>query len=247
MDPNKPDALAVRRLLGAIKSEFLSRGDPDRVAIGAEIELPPETAGREVLSDVLMVALSRTRDRDVFEYLYRLNVDECTAYCAARLRRAPQTDVDDIVGDTFLKIFRYAGAFSPTSVGGFIAWMVVIAESQIKETQRLQKRSRRPEGAVPEFTGRGAEPPTEAIARELMDNVDATHSLLLALCAAGLLTLPPKWRTAIELREGEGMTYDEIAARMGVGRSAAGMMIRRARVRILGLVRKALSQYEDDR
>lgn len=237
----RPDAAAVRCLIASLNADLVARGEPGSIC------LPPPRSGREVLSNALVAALGRTRDRDVFEFLYLLNVDSCTDYCAARLRGAPQVGVEDVVGETFLRVFRHASTFDPDAGAGFAAWLIVIAESQVREALRMALRSSRKDCAVPEVAGVADEPPSAAIARELRENLDAGFGTLLALCAAGLMTLPPRWRTAIELREGEGLSYEAIAARMGIGRTLAGMMIRRARMRVLGVVRNTLSQFEENR
>jgi RNA polymerase sigma-70 factor (ECF subfamily) len=120
------------------------------------------------------------------------------------------SEVLDVTQDAFLKAFRALPSFRGESA--FYTWIYRIAINTVKN--HLVAQGRRPPGddvdaEVAEQLEVGfklrdnATPEGELLSDEIADNVQAA-----------LNSLPEDLRTALVLRELEGMTYEEIASAM---------------------------------
>ena len=220
-------------------------------AAGCSLEIPQPTGGpgdRDVISIRLMAALQETRERDAFELLYLLNARVVHLYCKSRLRasRAPLPFLDpaDVVDETFMNVYLRCESFCVERSTSFTGWVLVVAENIMRQDYRRRLLVRRQELPPEEFIAdHRPGPQAQVLHHELVETFEESWDLFVRLCAAGILNLPPRWRHALELRECESLSYREIGRRMDLSTGHVGMLIRRARLRVLRQVKRSLDQF----
>jgi len=173
---------------------------------------PREDAGRPASgveqSDLELVRRVQRGERGAFDLLV-LRYQHKVVKLVARLLRDP-TEAEDVAQEAFVKAYRALGSFRGDSA--FYTWLYRIAVNTARNT--MASRQRRPldyeadlsesEQSVVETRMRHGDTP-EAVA--LSDEIHRTVS-------ATIEALPEDLRTAIVLREVEGLSYEEIAAAM---------------------------------
>jgi RNA polymerase sigma-70 factor (ECF subfamily) len=184
--------------------------------------------------DQELVARVRAGEREAF--------DQLTARYQRRLLRLvlrllnDQAEAEDVVQETFIKAYRALRRFRGESA--FFTWLYRIAINTAKNA--LLARGRR--GMV---GGVGAGR-NEAIAEEeRLREVDTPESALASkqivnTVNAAMDALPIDLRTAIALREIEGLSYEEIAEIMGCPIGTVRSRIFRAREAIAHRLRPLL-------
>jgi RNA polymerase sigma-70 factor (ECF subfamily) len=161
---------------------------------------------REV--DQALVERAQSGDRRAFDLLV-LKYQQRVSNLIGRYLR-DSTEVLDVTQDAFLKAYRALPGFRGESA--FYTWIYRIAINTVKN--HMVAQGRRPPGddvdaEVAEQLDVGGRlrenstPEHELLRDEIADNVQAA-----------LDGLPDELRTAIVLREFEGMSYEEIAAAM---------------------------------
>jgi RNA polymerase sigma-70 factor (ECF subfamily) len=165
------------------------------------------TAGVEQ-SDLELVKRAQRGERGAFDLLV-LRYQHKVVKLVARLLR-DQTEAEDVAQEAFVKAYRALGSFRGDSA--FYTWLYRIAINTVKN--HLVAQGRRPpsddvEAEVAEQMDMGgrlrehATPERELLTDEIARTVQAA-----------LDDLPDDLRTAIVLREIEGMSYEEIADAM---------------------------------
>jgi RNA polymerase sigma-70 factor, ECF subfamily len=161
---------------------------------------------REV--DQALVERAQSGDRRAFDLLV-LKYQQRVGNLIGRYLR-DSSEVLDVTQDAFLKAYRALPGFRGESA--FYTWIYRIAINTVKN--HMVAQGRRPPGddvdaEVAEQLDVGgrlretATPEHELLRDEIADNVQAA-----------LDDLPEELRTAVVLREFEGMSYEEIAAAM---------------------------------
>jgi RNA polymerase sigma-70 factor (ECF subfamily) len=130
-------------------------------------------------------------------------------------------DAQDLVQETFSGAFRGLGAFGARS--SVKTWLSQIL---VRQAARYYKNERRRRAILLEHqkTAAAEDPPGQGRADLRMD------------IAGAILVLEPPHREVIVLRELQGMTYDEIAAVLGVPRGTVESRLFRARRRLQELL-----------
>ncbi len=138
---------------------------------------------------------------------------------AYRLSGNPQ-DAEDLTQETFVRVFRSLADFSP---GTFEGWLHRITTNLFLDMVRRRQRIRF--DALPEDTERlpGREPSPEQVYAD-------TH--LDPQIQAALDALSPEFRVAVVLCDIEGLTYEEIAATLGIKLGTVRSRIHRGRVQL---------------
>jgi RNA polymerase sigma-70 factor (ECF subfamily) len=141
-------------------------------------------------------------------------------------------DVEDIVQDVFLKVFRRIETF--TFQASFYTWLYRIAVNTASDA--FQRRKRNPVRSVEDPTlfacdragdsrtptpARGEGPPEEGLMEEELREV--TRGILA--------TIPEKFRTVLMLREYEDLSYEEMAQVLGISIGTIESRLFRARAR----------------
>ena len=129
---------------------------------------------------------------------------------------------DDILSETFIRLWHARERVDLTTVK---AYLLAIARNLFLADRRHARRMT----ALDERT-EDTRPSPERCAQ--------THDELAAVLAA-LRTLTEIDRAAVLLRAEEGMSYDEVAAALGISPVAARVKVHRARVKLAGALRTA--------
>lgn len=150
-------------------------------------------------------------------------------YLVALARRAGDVDAEDVAQDVFERWLRSRERLAPTTNAR--AWMSVVLRHLIIDRQRRRRIS--PERlALGEQTveEHGAEPTANGEAERWWQALGRRD------VEAALEGLSPPQRTAFELFELEGKSYDEVAAALQISRSTVGVRVLRARRRLRELL-----------
>jgi len=173
---------------------------------------PRDEAGRPASgveqSDLELVRRVQKGERGAFDLLV-LRYQHKVVKLVARLLRDP-AEAEDVAQEAFVKAYRALGSFRGDSA--FYTWLYRIAVNTARNT--MASRQRRPldyeadlsesEQSVVESRMRHGDTP-EAVA--LTDEIHRTVNDAIG-------ALPEDLRTAIILREVEGLSYEEIAEAM---------------------------------
>jgi RNA polymerase sigma-70 factor (ECF subfamily) len=167
----------------------------------------PAAAGVEQ-GDLELVRRAQRGERGAFDLLV-LRYQHKVVKLVARLLRDP-TEAEDVAQDAFVKAYRALGSFRGDSA--FYTWLYRIAVNTARNS--MAARQRRPldyeadlgenEQSVVESRMRHSDTPEAAA---LTDEIHRTVNRAVE-------ALPEDLRTAIILREIEGLSYEEIAAAM---------------------------------
>jgi RNA polymerase sigma-70 factor (ECF subfamily) len=142
-------------------------------------------------------------------------------------------EAEDIVQETFLRVFKHLDTFSP-SKATFKTWLLAIARNQsINVFSALKRKALRFLGDPPEDdrNPHDAGNPFSSQAQDL-ETLLATKQEFMRV-EQGINGLPQRQRTALLLKSQEDMTYEEIAIVMKVSVSSVESLIFRARKKLL--------------
>jgi RNA polymerase sigma-70 factor (ECF subfamily) len=135
-------------------------------------------------------------------------------------RRVPPSDVDDVVQDAFVRVYR--GLSSLSDEERFGAWVYRVAAGAIVD--HLRKRARNP--VASDVPRDGA---ADAASLEFEGDLEAELSECVAMFVA---RLPSPYREAVTLTELQGLGQREAAAMVGVSLSGMKSRVQRGRDRI---------------
>jgi RNA polymerase sigma-70 factor (ECF subfamily) len=166
-----------------------------------------------------LVARARSGDDGAFEELARPHVDRL--FTVALRLVGDRAEAEDVVQETLLRAWRAIGRFRCRSA--LSTWLYRIAVNEANRT--LHKRTRRPDTIE---LGHG----------ELLQNPSsddgparqAEHQETRAALKLALLMLPLPYRTAVVLRDIEGLSTREAADIAGVGEAAFKSRLHQARL-----------------
>jgi RNA polymerase sigma factor (sigma-70 family) len=180
--------------------------DPDDVSEAS----PEQPAAPGADPDVWVAPTWEQVVRDHSARVYRL---------AYRLSGNAQ-DAEDLTQETFVRVFRSLASYSP---GTFEGWLHRITTNLFLDMVRRRQRIRF--DALPEDTERlpGRAPSPEQVYAD-------TH--LDPQVQAALDALAPEFRVAVVLCDIEGLTYEEIAATLGIKLGTVRSRIHRGRVQL---------------
>lgn len=129
---------------------------------------------------------------------------------------------DDLVSEAFVRVWTARERVDLTTVRGFL--FAIVRNLFLHERRRQERRS----------------PLDERIASSapLADDLVSDRSSLNTVLRA-LATLPEIDRTALLMRAGDNIPYEEIAATLGISTSAAKVKVHRTRLRLAEALRQA--------
>ncbi len=189
--------------------------------------------------DRALVERVQNGDKRAFDLLVRKYQHKVIALVSRYVRS--HAECEDIAQESFIRAWRALGSFRGDSA--FYTWLYKIAVNTAKN--HLVAMGRRPptddvdaEDAVfmagAERMQDSATPEREMMRQEIEQSVFST-----------VQALPEELRTAITLREVDGLSYDEIAEAMGCPIGTVRSRIFRAREAIDEKLRPLLSDRED--
>lgn len=171
--------------------------------------------------DVDLVRATLAGDQDAFQRLVERYQDRLFALARGYTKRA--VEIEDIVQDAFLKAFRRLDTFNHES--SFYTWLYRITLNTALDF--LKRRGRSPVRAVEDPELGAPLAPQEGFAPharlEREEIAEITHAVLEEL--------PEIFRTALVLREFEGLAYQEIADVLGISIGTVESRLFRARAR----------------
>ncbi|MEY3969446.1 MAG: hypothetical protein RL617_459 [Pseudomonadota bacterium] len=196
-------------------------------------------------TDQVLVARVQAGDRGAFDLLVS-KYHRKVLRLVSRLVRDP-AEVEDIAQETFIKAYRALPQFRAESA--FYTWLYRIAVNTAKNY--LSASNRRP---IPMSDLMKADDEDDSSMGSLEPSVDfqTPDSVLLSREIAktveqAMEALPADLRTAVMLREIEGLSYEEIAAAMNCPIGTVRSRIFRARDAIAEKLRPLLDTPDDKR
>lgn len=154
-------------------------------------------------------------------------------------------EVEDLAQDTFLRAYRAIAQFRGDSA--FYTWLYRIAVNSAKKSLADSKRDRGINQIAPE----NEDGETFASAEQLSDGNTPESELaskqIIDAVNAAVADLPEELRQAINLREVEGLSYDEIAELMACPIGTVRSRIFRAREAIALRLRGVVDQKSGKR
>jgi RNA polymerase sigma-70 factor (ECF subfamily) len=159
-------------------------------------------------SDLDLVRRAQQNERGAFDLLV-LKYQHKVIKLVARLLRDP-TEAEDVAQEAFVKAYRALGSFRGDSA--FYTWLYRIAVNTARNS--IASRQRRPLDYEAELSE--SEQNTVAARLKHDDTPEATalSEEIRQTVNSAIEQLPEDLRTAIVLREIEGLSYEEIAAAM---------------------------------
>jgi len=196
----------------------------------------------------LMVRFRDTRDAAVFEQLYHASHAGLLGWIVQRMAVAGmQADPLELLQDTFVNIYRYAGTFREDHGNTFRGWARTISANVV----RRASCRRRPHLSLHALPGGSLEPrddregPHDALAHgEQRESLARAWTLLLLHYAAAARNLSARDREALHLVEVEELPYAEVARRLRVRSSNMKMIVFRSRKRIRAQMLQAFARGE---
>ena len=185
-----------------------------------------------------LVARVQRGDTAAFDLLVRKYQHRVAAVISRYIR--DWSEVQDVAQDTFIRAYRAIKNFRGDAQ--FSTWLHTIAVNTAKN--HLAANNRRPPGEdidvedAEQFESGLRLRDTDTPERELM------RQQLEQTVVAAVEALPQDLREAITLREVEGMSYEDIAERMGCPIGTVRSRIFRAREEIDARMRPLLDHYE---
>jgi len=170
-------------------------------------ETPSPASGVDA-SDLELVRRAQRGERGAFDLLV-LRYQHKVIKLVARLLRDP-TEAEDVSQEAFVKAYRALGSFRGDSA--FYTWLYRIAVNTARNA--MASRQRRPLDYEAELS-EGEQATVESRLRHT-DTPEATvlSEEIRETVNRAVAALPEDLRTAIILREVEGLSYEEIAAAM---------------------------------
>lgn len=169
--------------------------------------------------DDTLVELAKAGDMHAFNQIFQRYKIRLTRYLLPIIRDAGETD--DVVQETFIRAYRALEQFQGHSM--FSTWLFTIATNTAR--QRLSRRSRQiPLANELDDDAMSADGADLATPEAQMESKEMMGFLEHALAA-----LPPEQRISFELRELEGLSYEEIASKMDCPVGTVRSRIHRAR------------------
>lgn len=173
-----------------------------------------------ILNDQQLITLSMAGDNSAFGHLvgrYR----ESMRKIYLQRTSGNSDDVDDLIQDTFLKVWLNLSRYNPTFTFG--QWLYTIARNTFIDYIR-----RRPDSVpLEENTPRSASS-TMPTPEELIINAQQRARLDEVLAA-----MRPQYKRLIELRFFRDYSYEEIAAELGIPLGTVKTQLHRAREKMI--------------
>lgn len=192
-----------------------------------------ETEGHDELEEHRLLRAARRGEREAFDALVALHLPAVWRV-AWRICRHRQ-DAEDVVQETFVTAWRSLPRFRGES--RFSSWLHRIATTRAlnhldRRAVRVERSSDELEPAAEAGVLHGASASVPASPLEALEATELKQRL--ARCVDGL---PAPWRAVLALRDGEGMSYEEIASALGVAVGTVRSRLSRARLALRACVR----------
>jgi RNA polymerase sigma-70 factor, ECF subfamily len=159
-------------------------------------------------SDLELVRRAQRNERGAFDLLV-LKYQHKVIKLVARLLRDP-AEAEDVAQEAFVKAYRALGSFRGDSA--FYTWLYRIAVNTARNA--IASRQRRPLDYEAELTESEQNNVNSRLKHDDTPEATALSEEIRVTVNQAIEELPEDLRTAIVLREVEGLSYEEIAAAM---------------------------------
>jgi RNA polymerase sigma-70 factor (ECF subfamily) len=191
-------------------------------------------------SDRDLVLACQARDPSAFEELVKRH--QRTVYALLYQLAPDWQDTSDLAQEVFIRVWRSINNLR--NPGSFRGWLTQIVTNLFYD--ELRRRPRRlPTVSMDEPLSEGGEETADQATRDIPDSSALpderilSHELSDAIRQA-MTMLPEQFRTAIVLREIEGLSYEEIAVLTKTEMGTVKSRIARARVKLQELLKPYL-------
>lgn len=213
---------------------------PDRGLAARENTDPNQVSEREI--DQALVERVQKGDKAAFELLVAKYHRKIIRLVSRLVRDA--AEVEDVTQEAFIKAYRALPQFRGESA--FYTWLYRIAVNTAKNHLATQGRR------APTSTETNAEEAETFAEADQLRDINTPESMLMSKQIAqtvntAMEALPDELRTAITLREIEGLSYEEIAEAMGCPIGTVRSRIFRAREAIASRLRPLLDTPDGKR
>ena len=185
-------------------------------------------------SDEDLVLLVQQGDKSAFDFLV-LKYQHRIIQLVNGYIKDP-TEAQDVAQESFIKAYRALGSFRGDAA--FYNWLYRIAINTAKN-YRLARARRSASQEVDVQDAEAIENAPQLQGLDTPERLLLTHEMLDTIKLA-LSTLPEEMRVALELREFDGMSYEEIAVAMDCPVGTVRSRIFRARASIDNLINPLL-------
>jgi len=184
------------------------------------------------LADADVVPLAQQGDAAAFEKIYRLHSRRVYSLCL-RMAGNP-TEAEDLTQDVFLQLFRKIGTFRGDSA--FSTWLHRLCVNIVLMRFRKKSVAETSFDAITNPEEESFTPPQEFGGPDLRLNGVIDR---IALQAA-INELPPGYKVMFILHYVQGCSHSEIAQMFGCSVGNSKSQVHKARMRLRGLLQKAL-------
>jgi RNA polymerase sigma-70 factor (ECF subfamily) len=197
---------------------------------------PARRYNRRLASERELIHRARAGDEDAFAELVMMHADR--VYGALRRFGLDPAEADEVAQEVFVRAWRGLPRFEERA--RFSTWLYRIAfnEAQRRLSRRPPPRAETidadrddPVVSLPESARLG--PEAQTLDREFEQTLDRA-----------LDELPPDWRSAVVLRDIEGLSTEEAAEIAGVGQAAFKSRLHRGRLQLRTLLEPYLRLEE---
>jgi len=182
-----------------------------------------------------LVILAKGGDESALEQLCGVYAERVRRIVRLRMGSELRSKLEslDIVQDAMMSALRGLGDFNYRGEGSFLRWLSGIAENQIRENlDRLHsaKRNIRREVALEALAARpdGGARRSPRLAVATTPSVIFSRSEDLDKLERAMDALKPEYHEVVVLAKIEGLSYNEVATRLGRSPEAVGMLLSRA-------------------
>lgn len=169
------------------------------------------------VDDISLMTLIKEGDSDAFEVL--LSRHQRAVYNLAVRFLGDREEAEDITQETFMRIFKAAGKYTPDAK--FTTWLYTIVKNLCFNALRRRKSAH----IVPMESEYLPELPS--VAEDPIERISRLQTRNAVIKAVG--GLPENMRMALILHKYHGLQYDEIAGIMGCTVNAVKLRMFRAR------------------
>jgi RNA polymerase sigma-70 factor (ECF subfamily) len=169
-----------------------------------------------------LLRLARAGDDSARGQLLELYRNYLALLARLQIGRRLQGKVDpsDLVQEAFLKAYRHFEQFHGNSEGALVSWLRQILLSHLVDLVRRHRDSRRRDvrlerDLAAELDHSSRHLDAALFARQSSPSEQASHREQAVLLADALSRLPDDYREVLVLRHLEGLTFAEVAGRMG--------------------------------
>ncbi|MBI5852881.1 MAG: RNA polymerase sigma factor [Planctomycetes bacterium] len=201
------------------------------------------------IGTAVMNAFKDTGDSQVFALLHHLSEPSFRATILGKLRRTvTRLDVQDVLQEVFLNIYRYPHRFVAERADSYRNWGHTIVRNTLLKMLKGEARRGRPasldDDLVPQVDERAVSPLRSAVDSESAITVDRAFLIYLNLYLVHFAQLAEKEQRALTMVEVLGITYKDTAAELGIRLENLKMVIFRARRKILRGMTRTLAEIE---